>query len=267
MSFFANNIKLLRKRKHLSQDSVAKELNLTRSSLSGYENSTAQAPYDVLIELSKFYSISTDLILKKDLSDLSESALDRLEQNGKFDLNGNQLRTLVTTSNDTSKTNAELVPLHAVKVYPHAHDDPDYISELPQMKLPFLSDNKRYRAFPISDESMPPLSKGSYVIGEYCSDWNLVEDGEYYIIITEKNGVSFKQLFKLINDKFEGLQMCSVDPFFPPFNIEYNEIIEIWKFVGYISRTLEDRSLNDKHILYTVKELQRKMEIIEHKLK
>jgi len=262
MSYFANNIKLLRKRKHLSQDAVAKQLELTRSSLSGYENSTAQAPYEVLIKLSEFYNISIDLILKKDLSSLPEKTLLNMEDNGNYDIHGKQLRTLVTTANDNLETNGELVPIHALSVYNSSLHDPEFIGELPLMKLPFLSDNRQYRAFPVTDDSMHPVIKGSYVIGEYYTDWSNINDGDYYIVVTESRGVTFKQLYNN-NPQLNTIQLCSNDPVFEPFDVKISEIKEIWKFVCYIGSSLEENNYSHDHLIFTVKELQRKMTNIE----
>ena len=266
MSFFANNIKLLRKRKHLSQDAVAKELNLTRSSLSGYENFTAQAPYDVLVKLSDFYNISIDVILKKDLLKLSDKNLANMEENGSFDIHGNRLRTLVVSSNDNTNANADLVPIQALSIYNTSLNDPEFIKELPLMKLPFLSDKKTYRAFPVVDESMPPVTKGSYVIGEFFNDWSNITNGDFFIVVSETKGISFKQVFYSKSEE-KSIQLCSSDPIFEPFNINLSEVKEIWKFVSYISTEIEDISSSHDHLVFTVKELQRKINTIEKHLK
>jgi len=262
MSYFANNIKLLRKRKHLSQDAVAKQLELTRSSLSGYENSTAQAPYEVLIRLSEFYKIPIDLILKKDLSLLPDKTLTNMEDNGNYDIHGKQLRTLVTTSNEGLETNGELVPIQALEVYSSSFHDPEFIKELPLMKLPFLSDNRKYRAFPVTDESMPPIAKGNYVVGEYYTDWSNINDGEYYVVVTESKGVIFKQLFNN-NPQLNSVQVCSNDPVFEPYDIKISEVKEIWKFVCYLSTSIENSAQSYDNLVYTVKDLQRKMTNLE----
>jgi len=264
MPFFAKNIKLLRQRKHLSQDAVAKELNLTRSSLSGYENSTAQAPYEVLIKLSDFYNISIDTILKKDISKIPEKNLSNMEQNGNYDVYGTQLRTLVTSSNDNTNPNAELVPIQALDVYSSNYNDPEFIKDLPLMKLPFLADSKKYRAFPLSDDSMAPATKGSYIIGVYFKDWSNIKDGEHYIIVSETKGVLFKQVF---NNNDKSLQLCSNDPIFEPFDIHVSDIKEIWKFESYISNTFPENNNSHDNLYYTVKELQRKINNIEKHIK
>ena len=266
MSFFAKNIKLLRQRKHLSQDVVAKELNLTRSSLSGYENSTAQAPYEVLIKLSSFYNISIDIILKKDISKIPDRSLSDMEQNGNYDIYGTQLRTLVTSSTDNTKPNSELVPIQAIGVYNTNYNDPDFIKDLPLMKLPFLADSKRYRAFPITDESMIPATKGSYVVTEYFTDWSNIEDGEYYVIVSESKGVLFKQIFNNKPDD-KSIQLCSNDPSFEPFDIKISDIKEVWKFTSYISNTFQNNGNSNDKLYFTVKELQRKIKNIEKHIK
>ncbi|MEN8138012.1 MAG: helix-turn-helix transcriptional regulator [Bacteroidota bacterium] len=266
MSFFASNIKLLRKRKHLSQDAVAKQLKLTRSSLSGYENSTAQAPYDVLLSLSEFYNISVDIILKKDLKKVPAKSLSRMEISGNYDIHGNKLRTLVTSSTDNTESNAELVPIQAIDVYHTNLNDPEFIKELPLMKLPFLSDNKKYRAFPIADNSMPPLEKGAYIVGEFFSDWSNIEEGKYYVIVSETEGVQFKQLFRS-NSDINSFQLCSNDPVFNPLNINISDVKEIWKFVSYISKSIDNKTHSQDHLFFTVKELQRKIDTIEKHLK
>lgn len=266
MSFFANNIKLLRQRRHLSQDAVAKSLDLTRSSLSGYENSTAQAPYEVLIKLSTFYNISIDIILKKDISIIPDKNLTSMELNGNYDIHGTQLRTLVTSSNDNTQPNSELVPIQAIGVYNTNYNDPEFIKDLPLMKLPFLSDHKKYRAFPITDDSMSPAVKGSYVVGEYFTNWTDIDDGEFYIIVCESKGVLFKQVFNN-NPNEKSLQLCSNDPIFEPFDIEISEIKEVWKFVSLINNTIVEKENTKDHMYFTVKELQRKINNIEKLLK
>ncbi|MFM7218194.1 MAG: helix-turn-helix transcriptional regulator, partial [Bacteroidota bacterium] len=42
--FFNNNIKLLRQRRNRTQDIVANELNVTRSTLNSYENGSIKNP-------------------------------------------------------------------------------------------------------------------------------------------------------------------------------------------------------------------------------
>ncbi len=52
--YFDSNIKLLRKRKKRTQDEVAEQLQMKRSTLSGYENRVAQPGVDVLLLFSDY---------------------------------------------------------------------------------------------------------------------------------------------------------------------------------------------------------------------
>ena len=47
--YFDSNIKLLRKRRKRTQDEVAVQLKMKRSTLSGYENRVAQPGVEVLV--------------------------------------------------------------------------------------------------------------------------------------------------------------------------------------------------------------------------
>lgn len=59
---YKERIRLLRERKGLIQEDVAKILNTTQQQYSRYENGT-EMPYGALIILSKFYQTSIDYIL------------------------------------------------------------------------------------------------------------------------------------------------------------------------------------------------------------
>ena len=61
------NLKLLRKRKGISQEEIATDLGLTRSSYSGYENGVAEPNIETLIKISEYYDISLDKFIKRDL--------------------------------------------------------------------------------------------------------------------------------------------------------------------------------------------------------
>ncbi|MBK7131242.1 MAG: helix-turn-helix transcriptional regulator [Crocinitomicaceae bacterium] len=53
-----DNLKLLRKRRGVSQEEIATELGLTRSTYSGYENGIAEPSIETLIKISAYYDMS-----------------------------------------------------------------------------------------------------------------------------------------------------------------------------------------------------------------
>lgn len=58
-----NNLKELRKLKNLTQDDVAKILNITRQAYCRYENDQRELSLDMLCKLADFYEESVDSIL------------------------------------------------------------------------------------------------------------------------------------------------------------------------------------------------------------
>lgn len=82
-SAFADRIAKLRVAKGLSQHQLSQMLGVKRSVVSYYESGDRLPSYDVLMEMSRVFNVSTDYLLKgKDasrviqVSDLSEKELD-----------------------------------------------------------------------------------------------------------------------------------------------------------------------------------------------
>ncbi|WOO35823.1 helix-turn-helix transcriptional regulator [Anaerocolumna sp. AGMB13020] len=59
----SNRLKELRKEKNLTQSELAEIIHLTRSSIAGYENGSKIPTIETVIELSKFFCVSTDYLL------------------------------------------------------------------------------------------------------------------------------------------------------------------------------------------------------------
>ena len=56
-------IKALRNERHLTQAQLAQRLGVTKSSVSAYENGSRLPSYDVLLQLSRVFQVSTDVLL------------------------------------------------------------------------------------------------------------------------------------------------------------------------------------------------------------
>ncbi len=79
--FFNQNIKLLRIRRNRTQDLVATELGIPRSTLNSLENGSIKNPrLDILIASSKYFKISIDDLVKMDLTKFSQFQLAQLEK-------------------------------------------------------------------------------------------------------------------------------------------------------------------------------------------
>ena len=260
--YFAENIKILRKRRGRTQDEVAFALNLRRSTLSGYENGIAQPGIETLISFSGYYNVSIDTLLKVDISKLSESQIGELERGYDAYIRGSNLRVLATTVNSE---NIELVNEKAKAGYTTGYADPEYIGELPVFRLPFLSENRKYRTFQLTGDSMLPIPDGSWVTGEYLQDWSDIVTGNAYIILTLNDGIVFKIVENNIR-KDGKLVLYSLNPLYDPYEVHISEVKEIWKFINYISSELPDPVIPEKQLLQTVAGMKHDLERLKARL-
>jgi transcriptional regulator with XRE-family HTH domain len=259
MNIFASNIKLLRKRRGRTQDDVAFALDMKRSTLSGYENEVAQPGIEALLQLSNYYGVSVDTLLKIDLSGLRESELSQLEKGYDVFITGSKIRVLATTVDSGNNENVELVNQKASAGYRTGFADPEYIKVLPTFHMPFLSKEKKYRTFQINGDSMLPIPDGSWVTGEFVQNWNLIRDGQPYIILTLNDGIMFKVVFNLIRIESR-LSLHSLNPLYEPYDVEIKDVREVWKFVHYISSAMPEPNLPKEDLTATVAALKKDME-------
>ncbi len=263
---FGRNIQLLRKRKKISQEDLAKELEIKRSSLSGYELGNTEPNFETLLKFSDFFKVSIDKLLKLDLNTVSEVYLSQLEQGVDIDITGGKLRVLATTVDQQNEENIELVNVKAKAGYTAGYGDPDFIKVLPTFQLPFLDRNRKYRTFQISGDSMPPVSDRSWVTGEFIQNWKTIKDGYPYLIVTESDGVVFKVVYKQF-DKNQSLLLCSTNPTYKPYEINVNEVVEVWKFVNYISAEIPEPNLSRDQLSNSMLDINKELREIKNTLK
>lgn len=237
MLYFSQNIQLLRKRRKRSQQELAGAIGIKRSTLSAYEVGAAEPNLDTLIRFSRFFKVSVDKLLMLDLASVSEFYLSELEKGFDTDITGKRLRILATTVNRDNEDNIEVVPLKAKAGYTAGYADPEYIRVLPTFQMPFLNKNRKYRTFQITGDSMPPVSDGSWVTGEYVENWQLIQNGKPYIVVTKDDGVVFKIVYNKL-DEHQKLMLCSSNPEYAPYEVHISEVLEVWKFVNYINERL-----------------------------
>ena len=71
--YIAQNLKYLRKKKGKSQEEMAQELGLNRSTYSGYENEVAQPSLELLLQLSQIEQIPLEVLLSKSLQAMTNA--------------------------------------------------------------------------------------------------------------------------------------------------------------------------------------------------
>ncbi len=226
--FFPTNLKFLRVRKGISQTDLARTLDLSRTTLIGYEK-RVQPPFPKLIRIAEYFKISLDALIRYDLQKLSEFQLSEIDRGMDVDVTGQKLRLLTVTTDKEGNENIEMVATKAQAGYANGYGDPEFVEKLPKFQLPFLPKNRSYRCFQIKGDSMLPIPENAWVTGSYIQDWNTIKNGTPCIITTIEDGVVFKLVYQNLKQE-KVLQLVSSNRIYQPYSISVEEVLEIWKF-------------------------------------
>jgi transcriptional regulator with XRE-family HTH domain len=265
--YFNNNIKLLRQRRNRTQDIVAGELGISRSTLNSYENGSVVNPtLEALMSFSKYYKVSIDTLVKIDLSRLGEFQMSELERGHDVFVTGSRLRVLATTVDSSNKENIEVVPLKAKAGYKNGYADPEFIKKLPTFQLPILFNDRKYRMFQLNGDSMLPIPDKSWVIGEYVENFYDIKDGDAYVLLTNDEGIVFKVIYNRLK-KQKTLQLHSLNPVYEPYEVHANEVREVWRFCNYISSEIPETAWEKDKVLKRIERMETEMKELKEELK
>lgn len=244
--FLAGNVKHLRLRKQWSQEELAGRVRISRSKLALLEmGKTINPPLDDVVSFSMVFGISTDSLLKIDLTKLSELQLRELEAGNDAYATGTNIRVLATTVDKDNNSNAEMVPEKAKAGYRSGYGDPEWIAELPRYTIPGLTKHSKYRIFPITGESMLPYPDGCFIVGEYVEDWINIKDGTLCILILKSGGTDF--VFKQVENRIKKAKILlakSLNLMYMPYEIPVSEVLEVWKYKLHIANTVACPSID-----------------------
>ncbi|RAJ06566.1 helix-turn-helix protein [Chitinophaga skermanii] len=238
--YWSSNIKFLRKRKNLTQLQLASLLGFTRTKISAHEGGKTKNPrLEDIVAVSKSFNISIDHLLLTDLSALPAEEVFKIETATTIDISGQKIRVLPITVNDANEENMEFVPAKAKAGYRTGFSDPEFITNLPKFSLPGLPKDKTIRMFPVSGDSMLPIPDGSHVIGQYVDDWLHLKNNTACILVLK--GGEEDIIFKLVENRVKKdgtLVLSSLNELYEPYAVNVHEVLEIWKFIGYVSREM-----------------------------
>ncbi|HEY0898109.1 MAG TPA: LexA family transcriptional regulator [Sphingobacteriaceae bacterium] len=224
MSNISSNLKYLRKKKGLTQQQFADQLEIKRSLVGAYEEDRAEPKYELLKKFASFYELSMDELINEKIDD-------KWKPKPKAD--ASNLRILSISVDQHDRENIELVPVKASAGYLNGYADPEFISELHKFSLPILKQGT-FRAFEIKGDSMLPLPSGTIIIGEYVENFQDLKQGETYVIISRSEGVVYKRVGSKFKES-KGLKLISDNPVYEPYTIPAEDVVEIWKAKAYIS--------------------------------
>jgi transcriptional regulator with XRE-family HTH domain len=257
--FFASNIRFLRERKKLSQETLAGELGLTRAKLAAIEagNTKSPQPEDYL-NFSEFFRISIDTLLKIDLSTLGELKIRELETGNDVYIRGGNLRVLAISVDKSNNENVEYVPVKAKAGYMAGCHDPEFIASLPKYSLPNLPTQGTFRIFPLSGDSMLPVPDNSDIITQYVADWTTIKPDTPCVVIL-KGQQDF--VFKMVTINTDGnMVLRSLNPAYNPYKVGVDDVLEIWRFYAYTSRKFPEAQPEMTTILTAIRGLEEKIQ-------
>lgn len=250
---FADNIRILRDRRKISQQKLADDLMITRSRYVKYEDSTSEPPLELLVKMSKYFGVSVDLLLNVDIRKYQPEDLLKISEN----------RILLPVAVDSNGDNKiEIIPGKASMGYLNGYTDPEYIENLQTVSLPFLR-NGKYRAFPADGDSMPPYKDGTYIVGKFVENIGDLKSDKTYVFITVNDGITYKR-FQYHEGNFVWLK--SDNSLYEPYKISLYDIKEIWEFACSINtQEYQPDEFGNQNIREMFSEIQSRLANIENK--
>ncbi len=255
LSILADNITYLRMQiPKMSQQKFAAQLFITRDAYAKYENGKVNPPLDVLLAISKYYHISTDLLMTVDLRKYKLEEMLNLPDN----------RILLPIKTDaTGENKIEIIPYKASMGYLTGYADPEYIEGLQTMSLPFLR-NRKYRAFPVEGDSMPPYKDGTFIIGEYLENIADLKIGNAYLLVT-RTGLTFKRIESI---NLNSITVKADNDFYDSYDIIFTDLWEAWKHAGsYSPLELKVPETKDEEMKLMLFKLMEDMKELKEKIK
>tara|TARA_B100000965_G_scaffold406492_1_gene445696 strand:+ start:2033 stop:2812 length:780 start_codon:yes stop_codon:yes gene_type:complete len=235
MSQFSENLKVLRKNKGLTQSEMAQKMGLNRPQLGSYEEGRAEPKLQALQRIADFFALSLDQLVNHDLSN---------ETANQTDYTGQKLRILPILVDAEEKEKVSLIPAKAAAGYLNGYADPEYLEQLPAFDLPLQELSVgTYRLFQIEGDSMEPIPSGSYILGQYQSDWTQLKDGEACIVLSQSEGIVYKRVYNQLAEK-ACVELRSDNPAYQPYEVKGEDLLEIWKAKGYLSFDLPENQPN-----------------------
>ncbi|NRB84333.1 MAG: LexA family transcriptional regulator [Winogradskyella sp.] len=246
------NIKHLRSLKKLSQERFADDLGWTRSMVGSYEEGRSEPPIERLIDLSNYFNIPIDILVRKDLRKAKDTSFIEI---------GNKRVLFPVTVNEDNEDLIEIIPAKASAGYLSGYDDPEYIEQLQKIKLPFLPTGT-HRAFPIKGDSMLPVKDGAFVVAKYVEDINDIKNGRTYIVLTKDDGLVYKRVYSADDENL--LVLSSDNKSYKPYFVSKETILELWEFTCCINtQEYDEKELKLSSIMTMFQELKVELEAVK----
>ena len=93
-----------------------------------------------------------------------------------------------------------------------------------------------------------------------------IKDGQAYILLTVDEGIVFKIIYNRLKKK-KCLELHSLNPAYAPYEVQANEIKEVWKFCNYISSELPGNFWEKDKLITRLERMEMEMKEIKQELR
>jgi transcriptional regulator with XRE-family HTH domain len=253
MSYAGKNLKYIRKQREWTQEEMANQLQIKRSLVGAYEEERAEPRLEVQEAICALFNISLEEFLFQDLSEKGNAGAESGSSMSYLD----RRRSMKTDKSSSSAPIVPFVPVKAAAGYLAGYADPEFLDELNTFTLPMLAPGD-YRAFEIIGDSMLPTPSGSVIVGEKVDSIKDVKNSNTYIVVSNSDGVVYKRIITNDDNKNK-LTLLSDNPLYEPYQVNSEDIVEVWKAVYIIHKAGAQPMWNVDQLAGVVNSLQDKI--------
>lgn len=253
MSFIGKNLRKIRHLKGLNQSQFADLFGLTRASIGAYEEGRAEPKISTIIEIANHFSISVDLLLKKEL---------KVNELSRFDIFSDGIGGDSHQAGKRGPTSIAIVVPQAFEDYVTEHKSDDFIHTLPSIEShPMVIRGERL--FEVDTQALAnetgDIREGDLLV---CSAIDTgrtdrIEEGQVHVVVTN-DGVHIRR----VRLQGKSLELFTNHPDYPPMHVAQSKVVELWRAQGVISYQLNVPSATEDRLVAlerTVNELVKQM--------
>jgi transcriptional regulator with XRE-family HTH domain len=231
------NLKYLRKKKGKTQDALSSEVSIGRTTIANYEAGISEPNVETLRTFAKYFGVSLDDLLSKNLESLQFSPDEPSEKDlmlrGAFPPQSREIFTgipRIITVDSGGNDNIVYVPVKARAGYLLGFGDAEFMETLPTFRLPGLN-NATYRMFEVEGPSMAPnVLHGDRIIGEWIDELDKIRDNRVYVVV-HAGGIAVKRVVNRLRER--GKLYLKSDTIahrheFPTIEIDPEDVKEVW---------------------------------------
>ena len=235
MSFFGKNIKKIRTVKKLSQASFADLFDLKRGVIGAYEEGRAEAKVDTIISIAKYFELSVDQLLTKELT------INEIYHINTINDKLNYLKS------DNKQMYIPFVSITNKSKFIENYNNKEYLHKLPKISLPFFKqENICFECFNSSMLGMySGIKQGDILITELIeyNDINRLQKSIAVIVLYNNDLVIGLPEFKI-----EKLILSPINMNFQRFYINKDKVKKVWKITNIITNTFLKEEIFEKRI-------------------